>query len=416
MLLLAYAGIAFSCRSASPAVTRQNFAPYYTPDKKPLNPSYFIFNPNERLSRLYFIVDAADLLYAKNNNDENYTARVMLNYILHPITNVKAIADSGQIVLDDIGVPGQQKKLAGSIDIDVPVEGRYFVEINFRDLNKATLSHAIMYLDHSNINASNNFLTTYPGTETPLFRNYVDPGESFSIRHRDPSVQKILVRYFKPKDSPAPPPYASIGKFPAPVADSSWTITTQEARNISFRAKGQYVFSISESMYDGMLINVLDEDYPKVTSAMELLFPMRYLTTKQEFIDIQTSANIKKSIDDFWLKSAGSEERARELIFNFYSRVEIANKQFTSSKEGWKTDRGMIYIIFGPPQNVYRNASNETWFYGNDIGSQALSFVFQHNTDAFSENEFILDRNMNYRINWIQAVDMWRQGQVYTAR
>ena len=29
--------------------------------------------------------------------------------------------------------------------------------------------------------------------------------------------------------------------------------------------------------------------------------------------------------------------------------IEEANKQFSNYKEGWKTDMGMMYILFGPP-------------------------------------------------------------------
>ena len=37
----------------------------------------------------------------------------------------------------------------------------------------------------------------------------------------------------------------------------------------------------------------------------------------------------------------------------YYRRVRFANEEFTQYKDGWKTDRGMIYILFGPPNQVF---------------------------------------------------------------
>ena len=55
-------------------------------------------------------------------------------------------------------------------------------------------------------------------------------------------------------------------------------------------------------------------------------------------------------------------ERARSLIKTYYSRVEKANEMFTSHVEGWKTDRGMISIIF-ILQAMLENQNAEVWYY-----------------------------------------------------
>ena len=49
-----------------------------------------------------------------------------------------------------------------------------------------------------------------------------------------------------------------------------------------------------------------------------------------------------------------SLERAKELIKNYYGRLQHANLFFTSYLEGWKTDRGMIFMIFGERTNAVR--------------------------------------------------------------
>ncbi|CUS97606.1 GWxTD domain-containing protein [Candidatus Kryptonium thompsonii] len=53
----------------------------------------------------------------------------------------------------------------------------------------------------------------------------------------------------------------------------------------------------------------------------------------------------------------------------YYSRVKYANEHFGHYLEGWKTDMGMVYIIFGPPSSVDRHPFDinakpyEIWYY-----------------------------------------------------
>lgn len=73
---------------------------------------------------------------------------------------------------------------------------------------------------------------------------------------------------------------------------------------------------------------------------------------------------------------------ARTSMEEYYNRVAYANKQFTHFFEGWKSDRGMIYILFGPPDNVERYPFNidskpyEIWHYYR----KARHFLFVDDT------------------------------------
>jgi hypothetical protein len=42
----------------------------------------------------------------------------------------------------------------------------------------------------------------------------------------------------------------------------------------------------------------------------------------------------------------------------YYRRVAFANRSFTTFRDGWKTDRGMVYIILGPPDEIERRPFN----------------------------------------------------------
>jgi GWxTD domain-containing protein len=91
----------------------------------------------------------------------------------------------------------------------------------------------------------------------------------------------------------------------------------------------------------------------------------------------------QKRFLEFWEKrDPDPKTPENELMEEYYSRVDYANQSFPSFIEGWRTDRGMILIRYGMPENVERhpfNAENkpyEIWYYYN----QNREFVFVDET------------------------------------
>ena len=144
-----------------------------------------------------------------------------------------------------------------------------------------------------------------------------------------------------------------------------------------------------------------------------MIEPLRYITTTKEYNQLKNAANIKREIDNFWLKIGGSAEKAEKMLRLYYQRVQMANEKFTSFKEGWKTDRGIIYIVYGQPTNIYKGISSETWVYGEENNILSIKFQFNRKTDARTNNRFDLIRNPDFKNNWYRAVDQWRQGKVF---
>ena len=120
-------------------------------------------------------------------------------------------------------------------------------------------------------------------------------------------------------------------------------------------------------------------------------------------------------IENFWLTHGGNEERSRLLIKKYYGRVRDANKYFASYTEGWRTDRGMIYTIFGMPNSIYKSPESESWTYGTVNSSLALNFFFIKVNNPFTENDYSLSRSPSYESNWFRAVEIWRQGRAYNS-
>jgi GWxTD domain-containing protein len=81
-----------------------------------------------------------------------------------------------------------------------------------------------------------------------------------------------------------------------------------------------------------------------------------YIITDQERGDFATLTSEQQRdqfITDFWERrnpNPGSPENA--FKDEHYRRFAYANEHFATKLPGWKTDRGRIYIIYGPPDQV----------------------------------------------------------------
>ena len=78
----------------------------------------------------------------------------------------------------------------------------------------------------------------------------------------------------------------------------------------------------------------------------------------------------RKRFLEFWSKRDPDPQTSRnELMEEYYARVEYANQNFKSYVEGWRTDMGMVYVRFGPPENIERHPFEvnskpyEIWYY-----------------------------------------------------
>ena len=58
----------------------------------------------------------------------------------------------------------------------------------------------------------------------------------------------------------------------------------------------------------------------------------------------------------FWRDKDPTPNTPRnELMSEYYSRIKIANERYSHYVPGWKTDMGMVYIIYGNPSNIDRH-------------------------------------------------------------
>lgn len=86
-----------------------------------------------------------------------------------------------------------------------------------------------------------------------------------------------------------------------------------------------------------------------------------YIITSDErtaFLRLSTNEEREQYIEDFW-RRRNPEPDSPENSFReeHYRRIAYANEHFSSGVPGWKTDRGHIYILWGPPDEIESHPS-----------------------------------------------------------
>jgi GWxTD domain-containing protein len=131
---------------------------------------------------------------------------------------------------------------------------------------------------------------------------------------------------------------------------------------------------------------------PAETSAYKrwLNEEVAYIITDEErpaFEKLTTDEEREGFVEQFWeRRNPNPGSHVNEFKEEFYRRVAYAKKHFAASRPGWKTDRGHMYIIYGPPDEIDSHPGNKsyafevwTYHYIEDVGND-ISFTFVDQT------------------------------------
>ncbi len=96
-----------------------------------------------------------------------------------------------------------------------------------------------------------------------------------------------------------------------------------------------------------------------ITDLDEAVEQLRYFAKGDELDNIKDApddAERRKRFDAFWERNNPTPgSPTNRAMIEYYTRVSYANERFGHYIPGWKTDRGMVYIIYGPPSAVDRH-------------------------------------------------------------
>jgi GWxTD domain-containing protein len=388
------------------------------PENDLLEVNEVVFHENDSLSSVYLEIKNENLLYKYTDTAQLPYARLKLFYVLSLYDKPNTILDSGTHFLYDRAEEEilNSKSIYSGLKLRSAFGSNYLLQLAVIDLNKKVKYNKDIVLQKKDKLSRQNFMVVKKNTI--VFSNVFKARDTLQIKLNSPLYFNATHDYFKKTYPIAAPPFSTktaIENIPLPDSSFSSPLTGGEVW-LTMPEKGFYHVRLSEKSAEGISLFTFSPSFPGITDALEMIHCARYIMTKEEYTACLEAENKKKAIDMFWLELGGSNERARELLRRYYARVKEANKLYTSYNEGWKTDRGMIFVVFGQPTSVIQKGDEEVWVYGSPVNQTSTTFIFKKIENPYSNNMYVLERSQFYKSSWSNAVDLWRQGVYYDGR
>lgn len=236
----------------------------------------------------------------------------------------------------------------------------------------------------------------------PYFDYYIKKGNTLNFD------REVYTFQYDDQFGTARPPMSSSGE-PKPNTiriDTSFRANmyeTERERVLSF-------VQTDSSSNSGCSFLTVSPYFPKFRRVDDLAKTVLYLCKTEEYDAIQNAKEKKKAFDRFWISVIVSPDRARSVLKRYYHNVTLANSLFTDYKEGWRTDRGMILIIYGYPKEVTRTDEEEIWTYS--INGKKQNFNFAKVPNLFVQHHYVLVRDKDLSKVWLNEVGKWRKGNM----
>jgi GWxTD domain-containing protein len=386
----------------------------YKKENNELAAKYTVYHVNDSISQLFYDISNESLLYKKTDTSTAFYCNVKVLLKISSEDNLGLIIDTASVMIIDKQTDAIVKYLKGDVLFKLKKGGSYYLDISVIDINKKIVYTHSEYSNKTSVDTRQNFLITNARDEV-LFSAYYKPNEVV-YSNSDRNKEKLYeVDYFKANFRLAPPPFSTepMQHF-SYKPDSVFSLYLKhEKLEIALPQNGFYHLKTNNETKEGVTFFVYESSFPKIKNTEQMIMATRFIMAKKEYDNCMMATDKKAAIDKFWLDISGSNERAKELIRKYYGRVQEANKLFTSFQEGWKTDRGMIYVVFGAPNKVTKRKNGEVWTYGEIGNPNSIVFSFIKVINPFTDNDYYLERSEAFKAPWYQAVDMWRQGRIY---
>ncbi len=413
---LLLSALLFGCTGPG-TITKEDLSFLYDRNTTKLRIPARIYHVNDSMSELNFKLTTTDLLYRRGGEGDPFATLIRVHFDAFDANNRKVLLDSSTIYITDLTEdPLEEKELYGSLPMKRFKEKEVLVIIKAHDLYRDIQSIRRIDLSAHRVGHRMNFMLYDPQRGVPILRDQLSHPYPVTI-HADQYKGKKLFGFYFEEDNSIPPPIFATRGVPLPPVDpdSIFTVFVNAEGQVDLNPTktGIYHLQLDTSRTDGLSISVLGSAYPEVRTVSDMIEPLRYITSKNEFAKLTTSANQRQAIERLWMDLSGNKDRAKEVIRAYYNRVENANEHFTSYKEGWRTDRGLVHIVFGVPNTIHRSKNSETWIYGEESSILSMQFVFVRQNGSYSNNDLRLERDPAFKNAWYRNVESWRNGRIY---
>ncbi|MEM7161438.1 MAG: GWxTD domain-containing protein [Bacteroidota bacterium] len=390
-----------------------DFNDFYSDDIFPLNIDYKPHHIGNKNYQLHFQLSSENLIYQRNLDTDDYEAELKINVVRYSGYGLQTKMDSVNSTIKDRKIGDLKRIISGKMNLPFKLEHQNILHIKATDLARDFTEEFIVPID-TTLSNSSNYLVKRNSDGLPLLHTYVKNGLYYDISSVYLKSNELSALYYKADfDLPSPPFSLKRPRKFDFEPEQNQMIEKREDATYLLRLQEENIVRIKDEVNGGdHSLIYFDSNYPKITDYGQMLESIRYITSKEEYERILGTEDKKLALDEFWLDKAGSEERAKKMIRTYYQRAENANKYFSCHTQGWKTDRGLIFIIFGEPKTVTKTLDSEIWNYGEVGKFRSLNFRFVRVRNPFSDNDFRMIRKEEYKPVWYHFIGAWREGRI----
>jgi len=423
-IIILLAILSGSCGTMQTVIDPKDLSYIYNPGRNTINPRYNITNELENQSYLSVKFFNNDLSFSEANPQGLPMAQMLITVKLFDITQGRRLADTAFYNINIIKEEGRQEYVY-RVPLRVQAGLDYMAEVKILDKIRQRVIQAFVPFNTLSVTNRYNFMARGHFAKNELFNPVVRKDEYVNLVYLKGFIDSLYISYYRQfTEIPAPPsmflPEKTIDYGP----DTIIAIAYSDTLPLMFPGEGIYLCRSDKKMPDGYTFLNFGATFPQMTNPETMIEPLAYLASGAEMDNMRSAPKPKVALDEFWIGCGGNIEKARELIRIYYTRVLYSNYYFTSYKEGWRTERGMIYIIYGPPDKVYKTNEGESWGYRKPeirsswgtryrVREDYLFFTFKKKENAFSDNDYFVSRSETLITMWDQAVATWRKGIVF---
>ncbi|GAB4369099.1 MAG: hypothetical protein Kow0042_10630 [Calditrichia bacterium] len=375
---------------------------------------------------IYYNVFAQDLEYI--TTEEGTHAEVILHFNLSDAEKDSLLAEQQITVNFAPTSPEAGDLVQGTVGVIKTVlrKGKYSISMfNESDTLSYDLSVGPFKADRitmSDLELASNIITKSTDVDNPFYKNtmIITPNPSLVYGKNLPRLYYYLELYNLMREGIDPSTKILVQ---AVIADGDGNIRLKKeyyrdhshessveigAFNVSRLESGLYtlIFAVTDSadnssVYrrqdfyihnpDVVLASVeegpddyLDSEFRDMPESIldEMFAQARYIATRSE-LNVWKVLNTVESKREFLFRFWKTREKERPgWKDEYYERVEYANQQFrVGTMEGWESDMGRVYILYGPPseEKHFPSGPNENpyeiWYYHDLEGGVEFDFV-----------------------------------------
>jgi len=376
--------------------------------------NHFDIKYNAKVNHRIIFGDDSILIYIQLriidiDNAQELFEQFELSWYIQKTYNEADVIQNGSLTTDNL-LGNDGSKWFFIISLPNLQQGNLLVlNIHKKDVNKSLYYDISLDKAH---NYSNAGLLTFPAASNlPLISNFINNTDTIRIRSFSKPDVLLYAYYYDKVFDPALPPMVIEKRKIVKELQVKELFTIKANNPTRFTKPGFYFIQQDTSSLEGITIRVEDPYFPMFRTMDKIIEPLIYISTGTETKTIRQAADPHSVFEAYWLKLLETSGSASQTIGKFYNQVGASNFYFTNYKEGWKTDPGMIYLIFGKPDEVYKGNETMDWIYNRNLSLPVIRFTFIKVKNIFADDHYRLMRKKNYDRIWFKAVELWRKGK-----